>query len=178
VLSDGTHNATIPTDNATVDVSGWNLAKLTLTVPQDGWNGDWDDEADGDNGSMLNLQFVATCVEPGNGSTASIVKNVAVQLLDGQACATPAGVNPYVSYANSQSATYLTGPVSSQTMVASPLVPVSGTQAIVVPATATTQPATASQLAASMEATLSNLSESVSAALLKQLGLDCIGRGD
>ncbi|MBV8464393.1 MAG: hypothetical protein JO218_00475, partial [Burkholderiales bacterium] len=177
VLSDGTHSATVPSDNATVDVSGWNLAKLTLTVPQDGWNGegDWDDDGSDGNScwgadrSTLNAQFVATCVEPGNGSTASIAKNVAVQLLDGQACATPAGVNPYVSYANSQSATYLTGPVSSQTMVASPLVPVSGTRAIVVPATPSA--ASASQLAVSMEAVLSSLSESVGAALLKELGL-------
>ena len=55
-----------------------------------------------------------------------------VQLLDGQACATPAGVNPYVSYVNSQAATQTTG-LTVGSVVASPLVPVSGSYAIVVP---------------------------------------------
>jgi hypothetical protein len=94
-----------------------------------------------------------------------------VQLLSGQVCATPAGVNPYVSYANSKAATQTTGPAIS--VVASPLVPVSSSYTIVVPPSGNgtaTQPASAAELDAALESLLASLSESVSVALRSQLG--------
>jgi hypothetical protein len=123
-------------------------------------------------GNTLNLQVVATSVEPSNGSMASIVKDVTVQLLSGQACATPVGVNPYVSYANSASATQIVQPTTSQIVVATPLVPVSSSYAITLPITANTGSAAASvddDLDASMESLLERLSQSVGVALWKEL---------
>jgi hypothetical protein len=102
---------------------------------------------------------------------ASIAKDVTVQVLSGQACATPAGVNPYVSYANNKAATQVTGPAI--TVVASPLVPVSSSYAIVVPTSgngAGSTPAGAAELDAALENLLTGLSETVGAAALSQLG--------
>jgi len=143
-----------------LNVTGWNLDSLTVTAPQS------------QAGGNFGLQVVATSVEPANGSMASIAKNVTVQLLGGQPCATPAGVNPYVTYANSNSATQATGPVIGS-VVASALVPVSSSYAIVVPAGASggvTRPASAAELDASLESLLANLSESVGAAVVQELG--------
>lgn len=47
-----------------------------------------------------------------------------VQLLSGQACATPVGVNPYVSYVNNASISQILKPQINQIVLASPLVPV------------------------------------------------------
>jgi len=137
----------------------WNLANLTMTVRQ------------GHSGSF-NFQVVATSVEAANDSMASVAKNVTVQLLGGQSCVTPAGVNPYISYANSNSASQVIGPVIDG-VVASPLVPVSSGYAIAVPSAGgngtARQPASAAELDASLENLLASLSETVGAALLSEL---------
>jgi hypothetical protein len=63
----------------------------------------------------------------------------------------------------------VTGP-SIGSVVASPLVPVSGSYAIVVPTGTGAQSASAAELDTSLENLLANLSESVGAALLQELG--------
>jgi hypothetical protein len=144
-VSDGRNSTAITDRNAVVNVTGWNLNSLTVTVPQ---NQDGGGEQCGSNGSSFDLQVVATIVEPANGSMASIAKNITVQLLSGRSCATPVGVNPYVSYANSKAATQTTGPVIDG-LVASPLVPVNSSYALVVPTGGNgtvTQPASVADL--------------------------------
>jgi hypothetical protein len=167
-LSDGSHSATITNRHEVVNVTGWNLNKLTVTVPQNqnGGSGQC-----GDNNGSFNLQVVATSVEAANGSMASVAKNVTVQLLSGQACSTPAGVNPYVSYANSKFAAQTTGHAIN--VVASPLVPVSSSYPIVVPTSGSGSGpslASATDLDASLQNLLTSLSESVGAAVRSQLG--------
>ena len=159
-VSDGKNSARVADSNTVLNITGWNLASLTLTLPK------------GQAAGSFNLQVVATSVEPATGSMASIAKNVTVQLLSGAPCATPAGVNPYVTYANSNSVTQAAGPAVGS-VVASPLVPVSSSYAIVVPAGASAtvpQPTSAAELDASLESLLANLSKSVGAALSRELG--------
>ncbi len=74
---------------------------------------------------MLDLPGDATSIEPANGSMARIAQNLTVQWLSGQACATPVGVNPYVSYVNNASLSQILKPQINQIVIASPLVPVS-----------------------------------------------------
>jgi hypothetical protein len=155
-VSDGRNSATITSSNPVVNVTGWNLQGLGVTVPQS-------------RGSSFNLQVVVTSVEPTEASMASVAKNITVQLLSGQSCATPAGCNPYVNYANSNAATRTTAPVT-ESVVASALIPVSSSYTIVVPAGMMTPPASTADLGASLENLLANLSESVSAAVVSELG--------
>ena len=158
-VSDGQNSATIASSSTVLNVTGWNLANLTMTVPQ------------GQPGSS-NFQVVATSIEAAKNSIASVAKNVTLQLLDGRSCVTPAGVNPYISYANSNSASQVIGPAIDG-VVASPLVPVSSSYAIVAPSAGgngtARQPASAAELDASLENLLASLSESVGAALLSKL---------
>jgi hypothetical protein len=155
VLSDGVNSATVA-DKPVLNVTGWNLNSLTLTVPRGGKN-------------RFNLQIVATSVEGANGSMAAIAKDVTVQLLAGQACATPVGVNPYVSYVNSLSATQ----TAIGKVVASPLVPVSSSYTIVTPPApaASATPTSDTTLDASAENLLENLSLAVGMALLNELDM-------
>ena len=176
-VTDGKNSATVTASGQVINVSGWNLNSLSLTAPNGYNNGDCGDDDDGgSNGSgTINLQVVATSVEPANGSMASIAKNVTVQLLSGQACATPAGVNPYVSYANSQATTQSIAS-STGSVVASALVPVASSYAIVVPGGANSSNSTAGQqlnakqLGASLESLLENLSQQVGVALRNEIG--------
>jgi hypothetical protein len=85
VLSDGANRIVIGRDMPSVDLGGWNLAKLVLAPPRN-FSG------------SLELQVRATSLHPENGSTASATRDLTVNVLAGSACATPAGVNPYVSY--------------------------------------------------------------------------------
>jgi hypothetical protein len=159
-VSDGKNSATITNSSPVLNVTGWNLNSLTVTVPQN--------QTIGGACGSFDLQVIATSVEPANGSMASVAKDISVQLLSGQSCATPAGVNPYVSYANSKSATQMTGPAIS--VVASPLVPVSSSYPIVVPTSgAGTQPVSANDLDAALENLLASLSGTVGAAVLSEL---------
>jgi hypothetical protein len=82
---------------------------------------------------------------------------------------TPAGSNPYVNYANSNAATRTTAPVT-QSVVASALIPVSSSYTIVVPAGMMAPLVSTADLGASLENLLANLSESVSAAVVSELG--------
>ena len=82
------------------------------------------------------------------------------------------GVNPYVSYANSTSATQVVQSSVNQIVVVSPLVPVSSSYAITVPINATTNTLTTAtdvEQDASLESLLESLSQSVGAALLSEL---------
>ena len=109
ILTDGQHRATAGASNAALDITAWNLNQLSLSLPNDAPD-------------TLSLQVRAMANE--NDTTASKAKDFTVQILNGQACATPAGVNPYVCYANNasqfQTASLQIGPV-----VASALTPVS-----------------------------------------------------
>jgi hypothetical protein len=85
VLSDGVHRVVVGCDMPAVDVSGWNLAALVLTPPRN-FSG------------SIKLQVRATSVHADNGSTATATRDLTVNVLAGAGCATPVGVNPYVSY--------------------------------------------------------------------------------
>jgi hypothetical protein len=121
VVSDGKN--TIKTTGGALNLSGWNPGSLTLTMPVS------DNQDNGCNTGVLNLQVVATSVESVNGSMAGIAKNVTVQLLSGQICATPVGVNPYVSYLNNASNSQILKPQINQIVLASQLVPVASSYA-------------------------------------------------
>jgi len=121
-VSDGKNSLTIQSDDTPLNLTGWNLNSLTLSVPND------PEEAENshdNHGHILNLQIIATSVEPANGSMARIAQTLTVQWLSGQACATPVGVNPYVSYLTPPAITQTRKPHSNPIIVASPLVPVS-----------------------------------------------------
>ena len=106
-----------------LNLTGWNLNSLTLSVPNDP---ETEHSHDSNNPShTLNLQIIATSVEAANGSMARIAQNLTVQWLSGQACATPVGVNPYVSYINPPAISQILKPHSNPIIVASPLMPVS-----------------------------------------------------
>jgi VCBS repeat-containing protein len=105
-LTDGKNQTTIKSKQSVIDITGWTLNKLSLILPNDA-------------NESLDLQVRATCTEA-NGSNASTTRNLTVKLLDGQSCATPSGMNPYVRYANDTAAT-TTGPGSKPTLSASPL---------------------------------------------------------
>ncbi len=123
MVSDGKNSATIKSEATALDITGWNLGSLTLTMPVS------DDQENGCNTGVLNLQVGATSVESVNGSMAGIAKNMTVQLLSGKACATPVGVNPYVSYLNNASISQILKPQINQIVLASQLVPVANSYA-------------------------------------------------
>jgi hypothetical protein len=85
VLSDGVKRVVIGCDMPGLDLSGWNLAKLVLTPPRNF-------------AGSIKLQVRATSLHPENGSTATVTRDLTVNVLGGSGCSTPAGVNPYVSY--------------------------------------------------------------------------------
>ncbi len=121
IVSDGKNSLTLQNDDTPLNLTGWNLNSLTLSVPNDP-----ETENSHDNHRhTLNLQVIATSVEPANGSMARIAQNITVQWLSGQACVTPVGVNPYVSYINPPTISQILKPHSNPIVVASPLVPVS-----------------------------------------------------
>jgi hypothetical protein len=109
-LSDGKQKLKI-TKSTAIDLTGWNLNKLSLTPPS-GFDG------------QIKLQVKATSTETGNGSTASIARDITVQVLEGKSCTTPAGINPYVSFVNSLASSTTSGPTMPLTVYSSPLVPV------------------------------------------------------
>jgi hypothetical protein len=85
VLGDGVHRVVAGCDMPGVDLRGWNLAALVLTPPRNFAGGS-------------RLQVRATSVHADNGSTATAMCDLTVNVLAGAGCATPVGVNPYVSY--------------------------------------------------------------------------------
>jgi hypothetical protein len=85
VLSDGVNRVEVGCNMPGLDLSGWNLAALVLTPPRN-FSG------------VIKLRVVATSIHDDNGSTASVSRDLTVNVLSGVRCETPAGVNPYVSY--------------------------------------------------------------------------------
>lgn len=85
VLSDGVRKVTVRSTSTVVDVSGWNLAALVITPPHNF-------------AGSMQLRVKATSTELSNGTTATVVRDIAVKVLQGTACATPANCNPFVSY--------------------------------------------------------------------------------
>jgi hypothetical protein len=85
VLSDGVHRVVVGSDMPVVDVSGWNLAALAFTPPRNF-------------AGSIKLQVRATSAHADNGSMATATRDLTVNVLSGAGCATPAGVNPYVSH--------------------------------------------------------------------------------
>jgi hypothetical protein len=155
-LKDGTHTLKVTTANTGIDLTGWNLAALTL-VPVTGFEG------------TINLQVRATSTETGNGSTATTLRNLTVQVLDGPACATPVGVNPYVSYVNNTAVTSTSQGATAP--VVSPLAPVSNsyTFGVSTAQTSASLHADPTDSDATMEAWMQGLSQSISSAFLKEM---------
>lgn len=155
-LKDGTHTFKVTVANTNINLTGWNLAALVL-IPPTSFKG------------AINLQVRATSTEAGNGSSATITRNLTVQVLDGTACATPVGVNPYVSYVNNTAVT--ASSQGSATIVVSPLVPVASSYIFGVPATqvAASVHADPTDSDKSMEEWMQGLSQSISSAFLKEM---------
>lgn len=85
VLSDGVRRITVGCNAPGIDLGGWNLAALVLAPPRNF-------------AGSIQLQVRATSVHADNGSTATATRDLMVNVLGGTGCATPVGVNPYVSY--------------------------------------------------------------------------------
>ena len=180
-LSDGVHSVTTSEHTPAIDISGWNLSALSLTVPKDG-------EEDQ---RSFTLQVHASSHDTATHSTASSTASVYVSLLAGDACATPVSVNPYVSPANPGITSQSSGPIYATSAVVSPLTPLVSGMVISSPAS-DDQPGdddnqgnawdtagangnngnndNAAQL--DPDSLWNNLSESVSNALFNELGLN------
>jgi hypothetical protein len=85
VLGDGVKRIVVGCDVPSIDLTGWNLAALVLTPPRN-FTG------------SIKLQVRATSGHADNGSSAMVTRDLTVNVLGGAGCATPVGVNPYVSY--------------------------------------------------------------------------------
>jgi VCBS repeat-containing protein len=152
ILSDGIRTLKVTSSNVSIDLASWNLATLRLT-PARGFDG------------AITLQVRATSTEMENRSTATITRNLTVQVLDGTACATPVGINPYVSYVNNTAA--IGTSMGSTSIFVSALVPVAGSYTFGVPAARLHADPTDSD--ASMETWMKSLSQSISSAFLKEM---------
>lgn len=86
ILTDGTRYFTASTDNASVDITSWDWQKLSITVPTS-YCGD------------ICLKVLATTTELATGSSVQTQRNLSIKVINGQAVATPAAVNPYVTTA-------------------------------------------------------------------------------
>ena len=86
ILSDGAHSVVITARGQAVDVTSWDLQRLSVAAPA-AFVG------------ALPITVRATSLEPSNGSTASVQREVTVHVLPGVAVATPPGANPFVSMA-------------------------------------------------------------------------------
>jgi hypothetical protein len=124
----------------------------------------------------MQLQVRATSTEQGNGSTASVTRDITVQVLSGTACSTPLCLNPFVTYFNDTTST-----VDSETstmVVASPLVPYGASSAFIDPLFTEVAPL---QLAVddgdeSMEEWLQRMSQSLGSAFQAEVA-EMIGNG-
>ena len=85
VLSDGVHQLTVWSATTAVDISTWDLAALVIKPPYNF-------------AGTMAVQVKSTSTELSNGSAATVVRDITVRVLQGTACATPASLNPYVSY--------------------------------------------------------------------------------
>ena len=85
VLSDGVHQLTVWSATMAVDISAWDLAALVIKPPYNF-------------AGTMALQVKSTSTELGNGTAATVARDISVIVLQGTACATPVNLNPYVSY--------------------------------------------------------------------------------
>jgi hypothetical protein len=84
VISDGTRQFVASSSNNRLDLTGWNLSLLSISIPQ-GYCQD------------IQLKVKATATEQSTGQQASTQQIITVRVLSGTAVATPVTVNPYVS---------------------------------------------------------------------------------
>ena len=107
-VSDGEHSVTLGSGQSSVDLSGWNLAKLRFMPPpggqcsaaaeSDAGKGADDGKAGGaEEGERFELQVRATATDSRTGSMASATQELTVVALAGTAVPTPVGLNPYVT---------------------------------------------------------------------------------
>jgi hypothetical protein len=136
MLSDGKNLFTLKTGNTPLDLTGWNLDKLVLTPPK-GYKGNLDLQIRATSTEDSNLAGASgSAAAPGGdaprgyGSSATLTRALAIKVLDGQPCATPVGINPYVSYLNQTAATHHGSPPK---LTASPLRPEDRSHSIYVP---------------------------------------------
>jgi hypothetical protein len=166
-LSDGVKSLTVTSGTAAVDLTGWNMAKLNLSVFNASLNN-------------FNVTVCTTTSESIYGSSASTSKTVQVQLLSGTPCANPVGVNPYVSYVNNTAVVTSSfgdgvgngvGNGIDSNPVVSALVASAGSYNFGISAaqTAASVLADPSDSDASMEAWLQGLDKTVSASLMNQM---------
>jgi hypothetical protein len=91
------------------------------------------------------------------------------KLLDGQSCATPSGMNPYVRYANDTTTT-ATGPSSKPALAASPLRPESRSCGIYVPGVSSHEHEEHEDGDEAMENWMMSLSHALSNAFVEEVG--------
>jgi hypothetical protein len=84
VISDGTRQFVASSSNNRLDLTGWNLSLLSISIPQ-GYCQD------------IQLKVKATATEQSTGQQASTEQVINIRVLSGTAVATPVTVNPYVS---------------------------------------------------------------------------------
>jgi hypothetical protein len=84
VISDGTRQFVASSGNSRLDLTGWNLSQLSISIPQ-GYCQD------------IQLKIKATATEQSTGQQASTEQVINIRVLSGTAVATPVTVNPYVS---------------------------------------------------------------------------------
>jgi hypothetical protein len=161
VLSDGTHRVTAWYGATTVDVSGWNLARLTITLADQCWDDDADD--------AVTLTVRATSTDAANGTSATTERKVVVRTLSGSACANPVGANPYVDLAGSAAVTSTA--TAAPTFVASGLVAATGSYAFGVPSAllAPSLHADPADSGATMEAWLQSLGAALDKSFLEEM---------
>jgi len=158
-LSDGVKTLTVTSSTAAIDLTGWNLAKLNLSVFDAGVK-------------TFNVTVRSTTSESVYGSSASTSKTVQVQMLSGTACANPVGVNPCVNYVNNTTVvTSSFGNSVGSNLVVSTLVASSSNYnfGISNAQTLASVHADPSESDASMEAWLQGLDKSISATLMKEM---------
>jgi hypothetical protein len=96
ILGDGTRQVKVVYGMGPIDVSAWNLAKLVVTPPPS-------------YAGTIALQVRATSTELSNASSATVLRDIALQILTGSACATPAILNPLLSFVNDTAVVVATG---------------------------------------------------------------------
>ena len=84
VISDGTRQFVASSSNSRLDLTGWDLSQLSISVPH-GYCHD------------IQLRVKATATEQSTGQQASTEQVINIRVLSGTAVATPVTVNPYVS---------------------------------------------------------------------------------
>lgn len=86
VISDGTRQFVASSSNSRLDLTGWDLSQLSISIPQ-GYCQD----------IQLKVKVKATATEQSTGQQASTEQVINIRVLSGTAVATPVTVNPYVS---------------------------------------------------------------------------------